>query len=249
MRVLLIALLAAISYAQTGKRALLELLWPESLELSDDKYEVRIPPDPRHGFLEPIKLQFLEPITANSYGAVFECVCSNGDRIAFKLLKSTRGHRTHVIEHNLPYEPYMNTAEIRAMTYLSQMSFHETLQPKLGTRIHHFTKKDSGTDFYGFGMTLFRYPTILEIILNRMNTKIGCGMVYCIWSRWKVKKNLLFKPIFRNLYDRCLNALKGMWKLGVVHHNMNPDNILYEQASKSFCMSQSQTGSSSNQNF
>jgi len=237
MRVLLIALLAAISYAQTdvefavGVRSVVrenaEETFSWALRLTDNNFILTVPPDPRLEVTKQVLVRFLEPIRVESGSVTFECM-ANTELIAFKLMRSIRGHSCHLVQH--PGMPeYMTTREIRTMKYLHHMLMEEFLKPKLGSQLQIFSMES--IQYQGFGLEYFPHPSVLEVIGARMNAKTGCGFIYCFRSKWEVRKDILLNSEFYDIYQVCLDALMKMWTLGVVHGDISPESFLYDSKS------------------
>jgi len=237
MRVLLVALLAAISYAQTDNefavgvgsdvRQNAQETFSWALRLSDNNYILTVPPDPRLEVTKHTLVRFLEPIRVESGSVLFECM-ANTELIAFKLLRSIRGHNCHLVQ--TPGMPeYITTREIRTMKYLDHMLMEEFLKPRLGSQLQLFLMES--IQFQGFGLEYFPHPSVLEVIGARMAAKTGCGLVYCFRSKLVVRKDILLNSEFYDIYYVCLDALMKMWTLGVVHGDISPESFLYDSRS------------------
>ena len=79
----------------------------------------------------------------------FEECMANTELIAFKLLRSIRGHNCHLVQTSGMPE-YMTTREIRTMKYLDHMLMEEFLKPRLGSQLQLFSMES--IQFQGFGL-------------------------------------------------------------------------------------------------
>jgi len=236
MRVLLIALLAAISYAQTvgehlvgvknqprnGRQVVLET-FPQTIMLSDNKEQITINADPSNGISESVLVTFLEPISAGSYGVVFECQ-ANAERIAMKLLMRDSALGALKVNRGHPIMP----EELIVLNYLWHKGMRSVCEPKLGGTMHAF--KVLNQQFQGYAMELIQFGTLWDSIQAIIAAQIGCGLIYCFKSSWEVKKKMLLSSPFRDIYYTVLRAIMQMWSHGVIHRDLHTRNILFDQA-------------------
>jgi len=231
MRVLIVALLAAISYAQTELAEEDEdddsdfwLGWEEApvagfehvrkkfkhvIQICAHQRSITIMPNPALGLQEQITVTFLEALDAGVYGAVVKANATtrdSEDQIAFKMFTNNkRGERIGTQK------------EIDIMEYLSR-HMPEVCHVKLGPIMHEFNM--DGIQYHGFGMELFEHPTIhgyFKGLLKQVADDVPSRVAF-----------LLDDGPLRKLYGKCMAAIKKMWLLGIIHCDLHINNILYD---------------------
>jgi len=243
MRFLLVALLCAISYAQT------ELL---KEEFEDDQYsdwyeeflEVPIatapyPPQIQNSGIEHVRKKFPhviqicdgirsiilpanpsiglnEPITITFLQALDAGVYGAVVKVRAETKESSEVIALKMFVNNRRGEKIGNRKEIEIMEYLS-MQMQEVLKIKLGPIMHEWNM--DGIDYHGFGMELFEHGTVhayFKQILSVVPPDIPSRVSF-----------LLDEGPLRVLYQKCMIAIKRMWLLGVIHCDLHINNILY----------------------
>jgi len=228
MRIFLIALLFAISYAQTELKSLhsnsdlvlsgeialgggedVKSKFPEVYLLCKRQRTVDLHPGGEN--FHPIKVTFLQPIAAGLYGAVAKAT-ADGEEIAFKFFKPRASHS----QLNPPF------VEAQIMATLAN-SIVDVVKPKLGTKIHQF-KIDEIT-YKGFGMELFPHGTLAEYFEQELKhfPKDPMQRLYLIQN-----------PTYFDLYWKIFATILEMWTLGIVHGDLHIGNILFDPAERQY---------------
>jgi len=252
MRVFLIALLAAISYAQTvllngmkhyinevsigtGGAEEISRRYPYIHSLVDSRTSVYITADPDRLLPEGVSIQFTEAISAGKYGAVLKARMGlSAERtIAFKIFTPTTFDNWEA-----------ENKEVAVLYYLSE-EMDEVPKPTLGVKISRFIV--DGREYRGFGMELFDHLDLARVFLRppEENVKPGCGLLRCLLSkRTKQKQEMerlekhfnpnqrsltLQSPVLLQLYNLILTSLYKMWSLGIIHGDLHVGNILYDE--------------------
>jgi len=165
------------------------------------------------GIQAPITIRFLQALDAGVYGAVAKALATAEDTkesevIAFKMFMiNKRGERVGTQK------------EIDIMDYLSK-NMPEVLAVKLGPIMHSFVIDNVA--YHGFGMELFEHGTVhayFKEILKTVPEDIPSRIAF-----------LIDPGPLRQLYTKCMEAIKKMWLLGVIHCDLHINNILYDQA-------------------
>jgi len=252
MRVLLIALLAAISYAQTvfsygmkdyideisigtGGAEEMSRRYPHIADLVNSRTSVYIGADPDRLLPEGTSIQFTEAISAGKYGAVLKAKMGlSGERtIAFKIFTPTEFDNWEA-----------ENKEIAVLYYLSE-KMDEVPKPTLGVKVSHFTVDER--EYRGFGMELFDHLDLARIFLRppEENVKPGCGLLLCLLSKKRrqnqemerlqkhfnihQRSETLKSRVMLELYNLILASLYRMWSLGIIHGDLHVGNILYDE--------------------
>jgi len=188
-----------VPLAVTG-RQMLALHFPEALKLCDRKTEIDL-----NDASPPIRIKFMEPISAGQFGAILK-IQAEGEEIAFKM-------------------PALDS-EVAIMRTLIGSGMEELPLLKLGGVIHRFSLVEDASEnllihMKGFGMEYINFPTLYEYM----------GME-AIGKTLAERKQFLFTEPIRKLFRQGIRAMLKMWSVGVIHQDLHANNILVDIQTK-----------------
>jgi len=181
------------------------------IQICAHQRSITIMPNPALGLQTQITVTFLEALDAGVYGAVVKASATTRDSedlIAFKMFTNNK-RGEHIGKQK----------EIDIMEYLSR-HMPEVCHVKLGPIMHEFNMDE--IQYHGFGMELFEHGTIHGYFKGLL--KNG-SIADDVPSRVAF---LLDDGPLRDLYGKCMAAIKKMWLLGIIHCDLHINNILYD---------------------
>jgi len=197
MRFLLVALLCAISYAQTVEEQI------GGTKKYDELTEKTIALD------ESTSIRLESRLGSGDYGAVFIGeVVGGGNKVAFKV-------------DGRPLEKVEKELEILKLLHAKGVT--STPRPELDGKMYQFPHPDfPGTTLCGFGMELFSdYETLGSWIgRNNLNTWKGKSIPLA-----KIEWTQSMEAA--RAFNACIDALSKLWEVGVTHNDNHMDNEMY----------------------
>jgi len=211
-RMIIVALLCALSYAQTestlqfwgeyletplGGLFHLKAYFPDVYELCKNHAEAIL-----KDMTTPVKIIFLEPISAGAYGAVVKIEAVGIGEMALKIFHFS-GSRSK--------------AEVSVMNFLAQQKMEDIPRVLLDAQFHEFQADE--IPYEGFALEYFPFPNAFEWLSSKV-------------SRIKnpeQRLQILLSPLIQTIYFKTLTIMKKMWSLGVIHGDLHTGNILVDE--------------------
>jgi len=221
MRVLLIALLAAISYAQTDEFSV-GMLPPQRLRADQIhatwasnspfpaaralciNHETMMLPS-QMGLTRPIKLTFLEEL---DWGLVYGAV------LKVHTIQAQTEEEI-VLMKVFPTFSDAVTNEFIINQLLARNVAEHVLAERLGGTILRFDL--GGMQFNGFAMQYLPHHSLFEYLQSEVQ---GLDTIERLSS--------LLSPRIKHIYDKCVVTMMRIWSLGVVHNDLTVMNVLYD---------------------
>jgi len=234
MRVLLFALLAAISYAQTDEfsvgmlppfgNALNLPIMPATHRLRADQihatwasnspfpaaralcinHETMMLPS-QMGIPRPMKMIFLAEL---DWGLVYGAV------LKVQTIQAERDEEI-VLLKVFPTFSDAVTNEFIINQLLSRNIAGQVLAERLGGTIVRFDL--NGMQFNGFAMQYLPHHNLFEYLQSEVQ---GMDAIERLSS--------LLSPRIKHIYDKCIVAMMKIWSLGVIHNDLTVMNVLYD---------------------
>jgi len=187
--------------------------FPMICKLCDDKYQYEMHARPEAEINEPVLITFLKPLGCGAFAIVVKVRAESpiSDDFAVKLFRRDSWQSPERLNTHISKET--------EIIYTLSRQMKEVPRPCFGNVAHRFTFEE--TEYEGFFMELFEYPTLFDYVNVKLNAVDN--------DDFEQRKDILFSDEYVEYYKRCMEILMKMWSFGVIHGDLHVNNFLYDE--------------------